>query len=265
VEEAVTAALGTRGLRTATGLAARGLGSEGKLRKGWNLLARQKEDVMLKRFVMIGLLGISMIGMLRTAEAHWVPTLAGWAWHSVRCTVELQQVPKLNAVTECVVTEAIVESLCVNNGGNIQPQGESQAPVQLVGDTASKGFVVKNKNTAIVNVDVGTPDGKPNDPPLDSSFCENPNWTNVANLIRSFHSEINTYKCLDDLCEPPNGRLLVSTVETVEPCMLPAEFNLDGFDIGSDPFEPDEDEVCPNCPTPGTAYVCPNPVSTHVN
>jgi hypothetical protein len=217
---------------------------------------------MLKRFAMIGLLGISMIGMLRTAEAHWVPTLSGWAWHSIRCKVELKQVPNLKAVTECEVTEATVESLCVNKGGNLQPQGESQAPVVMIGLTPSEDFVIKNKNTAIVNVDVGTPDGKPNDPPLDSSFCANPNWTNVANLIRSFHSAINTYKCLDDLCE---NRLLVSTVETGEPCTLPAEFNLDGFDIGSDPFNPDEDEDCPNCPEQGTPYVCPNPESTHVN
>src|SRR5215475_757680 len=116
---------------------------------------------MLKRFVMIGLLGISMVGMLRTAEAHWVPTLAGWAWHSVRCTVELRQVPNLHALTECKVTTAIVESLCVNSGGNLQPQGVSQAPMVEVGVEPSENFVMKNKNTAIVNVDVGTPDGKP--------------------------------------------------------------------------------------------------------
>jgi hypothetical protein len=225
------------------------------------LHAQHKEDVMLKRFVMIGLLGTGMIGMLKTAEAHWIPTLSGWAYHSVRCTVELRQVPKLKAVTVCAVTDATVESLCVNNGGNLQPQGVSQAPVVEVDETPSTDFVVKNKNTAIVNVDVGTSDGKPNDPPLDSSFCENPNWTNVANLIRSFDSEITTYKCLDDLCE---NRLEVSTVETVEPCTLPAEFNLDGYDIGEDPFEP-EDDTCPNCPPVGTPYVCPNPVLTHVN
>jgi hypothetical protein len=204
---------------------------------------------------------ISVIGMAPTAEAHWLPTLSGWAYHSVRCTVELRQVPKLKAVTECKVTTATVESLCVNNGGNLQPQGASQAPVETVGLTSNKNFVLKNKNTAIVNVDVGTPDAKPNDPPLDSSFCANPTWTNVANLIRAFHSEINTYKCLDDLCA---SRLQVSTVETGEPCTLPAQFNLDDYDIGADPFDPDDDD-CPNCPPQGTAYVCPNPVFTHVN
>jgi hypothetical protein len=219
---------------------------------------------MLKRFVMIGLLGFGSIGMLRTAEAHWVPTLAGWAWHSVRCTVELSQVPNLKALTECVVTTATVESLCVNNGGNLQPQGESQAPVVTVGTTPSTNFVMKDRGTAIVNVDVGTPDFKPNDPPLNSSFCANRNWTNVANLTRSFHSEINTYKCLNNAC---TNRLLVSKVE-VEECTLPAEFNLDDYDIGSDPFNP-IDDTCPNCPppppAPETAYDCPNPVFTHVN
>jgi hypothetical protein len=263
VEEAVTAALGTRGLRTATGLAARGLGSEGKLRKGWNLLARQKEDVMLKRFVMIGLLGISVSGMLRTAEAHWVPTLSGWAYHSVRCTVELHQVPNQNAITECVIT-AVVESLCVNNGGNLQPQGVSQAPVVTVGVTPNTNFVMKDQGEAIVNVDVGTPDGLPNDPPLNSSFCANRKWTNVANLIRSFHSEINTYKCLNNAC---TNRLLVSTVETVVPCTLPATFNLDDYDIGVDPFDP-VDDICKNCPPSGTPYegcTAENAMYTHVN
>jgi hypothetical protein len=219
---------------------------------------------MLKRFVMIGLLGISMIGMLRTAEAHWVPTLAGWAWHSIRCTVELHQVPNLQALTECKVTTATVESLCVNQGGNLQPQGESQAPVVQIGVEPSEGFVMKNKNTAIVNVDVGTPDFKPNDPPLNSSFCANRNWTNVANLIRSFHSEINTYKCLNNAC---TNRLLVSTVETVVPCTLPAKFNLDDYDIGVDPFDP-VDDICKNCPPSGTPYegcTAENAMYTHVN
>lgn len=221
---------------------------------------------MFKRFVLtITVSGISLIGMLETAEAHWVPTLSGWAYHSVDCFIELKSVPNpaaVPAVVECVVFTTVVESLCVNNGGNIQPQGTSHAPVTLTSTTeiTPENITDKKKGKAQVNVIVGSGDGLPNDPPLSSDFCVNPNWTNVANIIREFVPNINTYKCLDDLC---TNLLLVSTAEA-EKCTLPAEFNFDGYNIGSDPFDP-VDDSCPNCPLVGEPYVCPNPVSAHVN
>lgn len=221
---------------------------------------------MFKRFVvMIAVLGISLIGMLGTAEAHYVPTFSGWAWHSVECSVDLKSVPNpdaVPAVVECVVVTSVVESLCVNNGGNLQPQGNSHAPVTITGTTEITPTDITNKKKGIAHVKltVGTGDGVANDPPLDSDFCANPNWTNVANLIRSFAPQINTFKCLDDAC---TNLLLVSTV-VAEECTLPPEFNFDGYDIGLDPFNPGDD-VCPNCPMVGDLYVCPNTVFAHVN
>jgi hypothetical protein len=212
--------------------------------------------------LIVALVCITAVGVAAIAQAHWVPTFSGWAYHSVRCTVGLDKAKNAKAVTECLVTTAAIESLCVNNGGNLQPQGVSHSPVVLQAETTGgSSDVVKVKDFALVNVTVGTPDGKPNDPPLNSSFCANNTWTNVANLIRSFQSQINTYKCLDDLCET---KQLVSTVETVAPCTLPAQFSLSGYDIGANPFDTADDH-CPNCPPQGTEYVCPDVVSAHVD
>jgi hypothetical protein len=219
---------------------------------------------MLKRFVMIGLLGISVSGMLWTAEAHYVPTFSGWAWHSVLCSVDLKSVPSPDAhpaVVTCEVITLQIESLCAVPGNDNLVSGSSGLQVVLVGETPlSQGNITdKKKGKAHVDVVVGSPDGLPNDPPLDNDFCVNPNWTNIANLIRSFKSQIKTFKCLSDEC---TSTLLVSTVEAQ--CTLPPEFNFDGYDHNGTPPIP-ADDSCPNCPEVGEAYDCPDPVIAHVN
>ncbi len=220
---------------------------------------------MSKRFVTITLLSVSVIGMLGIAEAHYVPTLSGWKWHSVQCSVDMKGVPNPTtnpATVECVAETAIVESVCVNPNGHFG-FGSSTNPVTLIGivPIGEEDITNKKKGIAHVEVIIGTADGQLNDPPLDSSFCANDNWTNVANLIRSFTTAINVFKCLDgDACQQLQ---LVSTVGVPGACTLPAQFNFDGYNVGADPFDP-ADDTCPNCPVPGTDYVCPPPVFTHV-
>jgi hypothetical protein len=207
---------------------------------------------MLKRFVMIGLLGISVIGMLRTAEAHYIPTLSGWAWHSVECIVDLKSVPSPTthpALTECVVNTALVEVLCRNPASHEVAPGRSARRVTLVTQEQLEEGNITNKKKGLAHVEVTVSD----EPLLNPEFCVNRNWIPIDVLIREMAAEINTYECTGPAGnECGDGFLNLASTVTAN-CVLPAEINFDDY--------PD------NLPPEGTdvQYECTNKVTEHVD
>lgn len=225
---------------------------------------------MKRQLAAIAVVAIASAAMAGIAQAHYVYTFSGWAYHSVQCDMQVKQVPntkfEIYVRVECDVTATMVDVLCKNPS---QPEGRTVSGVAgyrtlnyyKTYNPLAPDVYDKKKGRALLGVEVETDDL------VDDAACLNNGgnglWTiadmpdgsgQKAILIREMQTAIRVYDCgTDSTCvgsEGPNtGGTLASTVAAT--CSLPSQ-----YDFYNLPPLYDENN-------PTYVYQCPNVQTTH--
>lgn len=145
---------------------------------------------MMKRFAILGLLGAGLYALATASHAHYVPTLSGWAYHSIACMIAMRQVPsqdQLPGTVTCSITptaNAVV--YCAVPGNNYTFAGAAAIqPTSVTQSLADAGIQKAGGGTYVATV-LGF------NPVLSDyvSACPNNNWTVVAVVLEQFDSSI---------------------------------------------------------------------------
>lgn len=192
------------------------------------------KNLMFKRVLIIGLLGIGLVLLGTEAVAHYQGYVAGKHVTSVLCTLGIRGVqnPATHpGASECVLTDVQVESKCINPAGNeVSGTSAFQDPLVATAQITQDDIVGKGKAMTVLTVS--------DDPVCNSEVaCVNPNWQLTACLFRSFTAHDNVYTCVGPDADPCSVRELASTVESN--CVLPARFTIDDLPPSGTAFDCD--------------------------
>jgi hypothetical protein len=193
---------------------------------------------MKKEWLQLGLgmvCAVLFIAVFATrSQAHYVPTLSGWTYHSLACTIVLKSIPKqgVGGVIECSLPATTATVFCQNPGGfsfagkAAIPSLSSQEPIP--GDAGGATKSGKGTYTATLNVF---------DPVLSDFQFACPgqgDWQVVAVVITAFEGHIIVKDAEGDIASQVTAN-----------CEIPPQFR---------------DSV----PEPGTQYIC-NVIAQHVS
>ena len=164
---------------------------------------------MSKRLVVIGALCIGLMG-LWSIDAHaWPASSSGWGatqntviiWSGWRGIANTDLKPTSVRV---ILDSIVVQAQCINHGGGDGGLGNPfMIPAPVQGSQASPQKAIKNGNwQSYITFDEVKDFGLT----LDSSYCINPNWTNVGFVTKSFVVYIQAFEDVDTRCSfPPFG------------------------------------------------------------
>jgi hypothetical protein len=191
---------------------------------------------MKKQSVILGVAcaGFLLAVLANRSDAHWVPTLSGWSYHSLACTIVLKSIPKqgVGGSIECSLPGTVATVFCENPGG-FRFAGKaaissisSQEPIP--GDAGGASKSGKGTYTATLNVF---------DPVLSEFQFACPgqgDWRVVAVVITTFEGHIIVRDAEGDIAS-----------QVVANCEIPPQFQN-------------------SIPPAGTQYIC-NVLAEHVS
>lgn len=186
---------------------------------------------MLKRAVMIGVIGVSLALMRGDdAEAHLAGTVYKPTYRHISsydCTGTFGQVPSLDqhrALFECVALVHEFQVLCQNPQGKVVTPGVPSGPrtVQIAEDFFTEADLTdKTKGKAIKTL--ALPDSVL---AAGDAICRqrNRNWRAVDELVLTADVTLKTFNCLDDL--DPLCAVRAQAFEALLRCTVPEGFSL---------------------------------------
>ena len=173
-----------------------------------------KGDVMFKKLILIGLLGL---GLIATASPEANAQISGWGWFGfsgVTGSIDTIHTPNPTSKPSAirVTIDALIQIACVNpatngvfNGKAFRNTLANSQVLNVKNITDTKGNAAKTE----VFLDLHPFE-------LDSSKCTNPNWTPIPDSAETLNFIGSVFWCLTDSTGQPNctgkGLLDSSTV-----------------------------------------------------
>jgi hypothetical protein len=193
----------------------------------------KKESLQLGLGMVCAVLFIAVFA--NRSEAHYVPTLSGWVYHSLECNIVLKSIPKqgVGGLVTCSLPATEATVFCANPNGHFRSGKASLQPIsgsQPIPPDAGVSKGGKGTYTATVNVF---------DPVLSDFQFACPgqgDWTVLAVVITSFTGNIIVTDAEGDIAS-----------QVVASCLAPEEF-----------------QTSPPPPNTSFQYIC-NVLSQHLS